>query len=748
MEEGRKVSVQASDELAQVAILAGNTVTVDEIYAALTAAGVTHGIKQEAIEGIVEQCAIGDTCSTVVAELIEPVAASGHLLCAQVGEIVAPGDSLVEFAEGEPGYTVKGELIAAPAEAGRSLSAGDNTLVDGNVIRAGIYGKVEHKGFSVQVTPMVTVAPDRLSAQMTIAAFSSCETPITDTNILDSLSVAGVCEGIQREAIRDALDIASSSHEPVVDILVAEGCPAQAGEPAAYEFLFPVSESKKSAEMPALCLVQDEQVLCQETPEVNAVKGFTVLGEVLEAPRNKTAEHAKPICGANVSYLKEGHAFVVNIKKYGYAQCVDGKISVTPMAHAAGDKMSANIILHPPAKGHLEPNLEIIKEQLNISGITFGIDEEKINTALSELNKDPKPMNILVAEGKEKRNGRDAYLKAAVSLEQQVGETRDDGSIDYRERGSLVNLINGAEIGTVIPAEPGQPQVDIFGGTTPAQAGRDIAYQCGEGVEFRDGAFFAVADGALQVKNHIVFVTDVYAVQGDVNLSVGNLHNEKGSIDISGCVESGFEVKAKAHIAVRQSVENSTLLAGGDISIGGGYTQGEDDPSYLMSMGTVNTRFALNAHVYSYQNIDIADSSMNSRLEAKGSILAIKGKGCIIGGTAKAGREIRVKNLGSDAGAVTLAEIQLDPKTVKGVKAAIEAEEQEGNSEQRIHELHRELRELQEDCRENGAIIVEGTLYPGVTVKILDVSHKVVEERHRCRISLGQDRKLKFHPLR
>ncbi len=764
--EAQGLALNITPEQVLLSLDQGQAVSKEALASALQDAGVSVGIDEHAVSEALTLSQKGQAViDLIIARQIDPVNCKPARLenAISMGQVAMPGDviqRLIPGDMGQNGTSVTGDTIEAPMAPVVKLQVGDNTQEVGYELQATSYGVVKLQAGSISIVPPLTVSHDKMTASLDVYPESSVGTPTSTEVIYQCLEQFGISVGIQKQAIEEVLKKAQAEKSVVAQVVVAKGKESKAEKLADYEFLFTINgedpqkilsgeiDEEKLEQPRILELVGEDSELCRERPAESSKAGLDVFNQEVKAPPAAKVKVKAPGCGDNV--VKEGNVYKATLSKCGYVDLSGGKITVKSPVDIASDNMQATLCLYPKDTQKLALTKDMVLQLIKLGGIRFGLDDAAIDAAFEKVEQDNvRQVLEIIAKGQEEKTGEDADFNHFISVDQLAGAKKEDGTIDFRERGTIINVVAGDAIGKKIPATPGQPQVNILGETSPSKGGKDIDFQPGQHCELKDdGIFYAKDEGALMVKDGIVHVTDIYEHKGDVDLHSGNLQHKKGAIEISGSVNSGFEVKANGHIIVKENVDNGKLVAGGDVAVGAGVIQPEKSIGYIHSMGSVSVKFAQNAKILSYKDIVVAGSAMNCQINAKGKVNITKGKGCIIGGSVKSSEEIRVKQVGSEAGSLTLVEVELDPKKKKEFAEAI-AEEEALVSKQlgdvdKLRGLMKEQKQFLEKIREKAAIIVEGVIYPGTTVKILGVAQVIKSEKRRCKITLSPNKTLYF----
>jgi len=299
----------------------------------------------------------------------------------------------------------------------------------------------------------------------------------------------------------------------------------------------------------------------------------------------------------------------------------------------------------------------VVEAELTKAGVVNGIDEEAL---LGALVKGTGGRAVRIAVGIPPVPARPARIELDFELDQQIG-TLDSRSlqIDYRERGGMRNARAGDRLGTWYPAEEGKPGVGVDGqelapvvSTEPeAKAGAGVRMEPeGDGVE----ALFAEIDGVVRTTpDGELFVTDLLEIDGDVDLTVGNI-DVRGSVRIRGTVRSGFRVHARHDIEVGGAIEDAEIEAGKTLTVSAGILGGGS--GVVRATEQVRAKFAQNATIHCRGDV-VLEADIHSTIECGGTLLAREGAGHLRGGSYSAGAGIWARTLGSSQGAPTRLQV-------------------------------------------------------------------------------------------
>ena len=276
---------------------------------------------------------------------------------------------------------------------------------------------------------------------------------------------------------------------------------------------------------------------------------------------------------------------------------------------------------------------------------------------------------------------------------------------------------------------------------------------------------YSDVSGNVTLMDDTVFVADQYEVPADVGPSTGDIEYD-GCVVVKGNVLTGYAIKATGDITVNGVVEGASLTTDGKIVLKRGI-QGKGEAT-LQAGGDVISNFIESANVTCGGKI-MTEAIMHSKVTAEDDIV-VKGKrGMIAGGYLKTKTKIEAKTIGSTMGTLTELQVGIDPKIVEQHRF-LEKEVEQLTSEReglmqnvlllkkrmdtkgklddekmaslkktgkRIQEIdtrleenaaEREVLEVELNKKDNGRIIAENIVYPGVKMTISNVSNTIKSE--------------------
>jgi hypothetical protein len=271
--------------------------------------------------------------------------------------------------------------------------------------------------------------------------------------------------------------------------------------------------------------------------------------------------------------------------------------------------------------------------------------------------------SFLVAQGIPPVPGENArvkmHVKPAIPGPQRTDPGKDQ--VNYRNLGSIVNVAKERLLLEKVPPGQGMAGQDVFGDTIPAKPGKDSKLKYGKGVILSpdETKIFAALDGKFVMAEGRPAVFGEHSIAGNVDMKVGNIAFGGATLVISGEVLPGFSVKCRGDIRIGQGVSNSSVMAGGTLTVIGGVV-GEE--TRLRAKGDISVEFVENgARLETAGCLRVTDVLLQAHASVGKDVIATQGKGTIIGGKIVAAGSVHVKELGCDAEVATEVCVGLVP---------------------------------------------------------------------------------------
>jgi uncharacterized protein (DUF342 family) len=354
--------------------------------------------------------------------------------------------------------------------------------------------------------------------------------------------------------------------------------------------------------------------------------------------------------------VQEARGVYVQIGKFERKMTNDSMVQV----NITDQDMKAFITVIPPKPFGCDPSENTIMAVLKANRVVFGFDEQAISDF---VDKPTYKTPILVAEGRKAVNGRDAYIQYNFEVDTTKVhiEKKSDGSIDFKDKNMVQNVVKDQPLAKKIPAESGVDGKTVLGTYLPANNGKDNPLPLGSNVHLdADGeTILSDINGQVMIVNDKISVEPVLNLPGNVDIKTGNIIF-LGTVIINGNVEDGFSVKAEGNIEVKGTIGKAEIEAEGDIKAYKGITGRNGG---LVKAGKrVYASFIENAIVEAGDSVIVSDGIINSQVSAYRRIVCQGKRANIVGGHLKAAEEIYAKVIGSAiSGTATTCEAGFNP---------------------------------------------------------------------------------------
>lgn len=425
---------------------------------------------------------------------------------------------------------------------------------------------------------------------------------------------------------------------------------------------------------------------------------------------------------------------------------------------------------YPPMKGGAMLTESDIVSTLKQAGVRHGIKRKAIQHFLSnhEYCRD-----YIIAEATLPVHGHDAKIRYFFDINTTARpKLNEDGSVDFHQLGNIKAVNAGDKLAELIPVDKGTPGIAVDGKTLPPKKVKNRHLRFGRNIEqSKDHCrIYSKVAGHVTLVEDMVMVSDIYQVPANVDSSTGDIVY-KGTVQVTGNVNTGFKIEAEGDIIVNGVVEGATLISGGNIVLKRGM-QGMER-GILEAEGNITAKFLENCKVKCKGGLK-ADAVLHSEVECREKIDVLGKKGLINGGSMKTYASIHATTLGSTMGASTKIEIISDIDLIKRtnqMKEEIEELEKELEKIDRVADSIREMLERKEEVAEeqlafvkkaavrkpelarqihdikyerenilgriqknkNACVRVEGIVYGGVKFNIKDASRNISEKDSHCK---------------
>lgn len=433
----------------------------------------------------------------------------------------------------------------------------------------------------------------------------------------------------------------------------------------------------------------------------------------------------------------------------------------------SNDKMASKITVLKPPENMPEPTVQDIIDFMNQKGIVYGI---KTNIIENIVRLHLYGSTLTAAVGTPAQDGVDGCINRRFHGD-SLPALPHNGSeeIDYTDLSWFEQVNEGDVLCDITPATDGVDGVNVLGEAISAYCGTPVEIPAGlnTAVSPDSKSLLAACDGQVVFRRGKVSVLKLITLD-NVDGSTGNILHS-GSLIVNGDVTGDCTLRIGGDIIVRGSITGGTLISGSSVVCTAGINGGGAETS-IQAANCIRSTFIENCTITAGQNI-YADAIMNTDINCEGSIYLSGNSGCYVGGVCKLCGEMRLNELGNDAGIETVINLNGTKDLIKekeravqlcekyqacldtvftvatGISKRVAAEPAQMPILVRLIYLKRRLLDeiqnltklsqtISEDIYNspNGMIIVYKALYPNVTLDINGAYYKNDMEKTSCSI--------------
>ncbi len=390
-----------------------------------------------------------------------------------------------------------------------------------------------------------------------------------------------------------------------------------------------------------------DQELYQELLKCYVTNGEQVLKSISKRDGIKAGKNVKFDKMTGI-YRSSAFGFVV----------YDGmkRVSVIPVINVA-DKWRGVMVLPPQKSAKKQLDAEQIQGLISEIPIKLMVDYDAVTDLANKNINNNEGVVCIFTQGQKPIDGNVQKVILDYDLSIGSGKTSDDGSIDFKERSFVHNIEADVKIAHIIPAKEAVNGLDIYNEVLPAHFDEDPCYKMGQNLKVdADGITVRSAIKGILIDNHkTLSVSNVVEID-KVDLSTGNIDVD-GSVIIKENVTPGFSIMADGDIQVNGNIEDCKIHCSGNLIVSGGIIGGPD--SDINVSGKIYSSFIRNAKVLCKGDV-IANQIVNSDIACNDRVIALDGKGVIIGGSVKALNGIWAKSIGAVSESKTMVVVGRD----------------------------------------------------------------------------------------
>lgn len=399
------------------------------------------------------------------------------------------------------------------------------------------------------------------------------------------------------------------------------------------------------------------------------------------------------------------------------------------------------------------------------------IKDKALKDAVELLNDGFIVENVLICQGIPPVQGKDANIEFLFERPNIKPKLLPNGKVDYKEFIKFILVDKDQLIIKRTPPDKGKDGRDICGNVIKAVEGVDKSIEVVEGVysNLEKTEYRAKYNGHIILSGNTISVLPMLQINGDVDMRIGNLRFE-GTIQVTGNVQSGFIIEGD-DIIVEGIVENAELKARNSIVIKRG-VKGVINKGSIKAGGNISVGYCENANISAGGELSIDKYCFNSDIEAA-QVTAVGKDAIISGGELRIFSKLHVANLGSkNSGKMeislgyspllqnkaekvrveinqlseslekindVLSKLNIkDPKIQNNPKVKILLDSSE-TFKRRLPLLEKKYNDLmRKSVCDAPKIIVENVIYPGVELKMLNISRKIKSEMSRVEFTYNE----------
>jgi len=257
---------------------------------------------------------------------------------------------------------------------------------------------------------------------------------------------------------------------------------------------------------------------------------------------------------------------------------------------------------------------------------------------------------VRVAAGTAPEAGQDGHIEyIARSSAIALSVIDESERVDMHNVLTFINVMPGAEIGRIVPPEPGHPGRGVTGRIILQKRGKPLQLKIGDNVRLDGDGVLLIAETAGRICHAAgeISVAEEFIVQGDVNFRIGSIEFN-GFVEVRGDVLDGFNITALKGLRINGNIGACAIRSDGDISFCG--MNGQKAGSIACG-GTLTANHIHETDVECKGDVTIQAELYNCHVRSLGRVVV--NSGAISGGSCIALGGIETKKAGSAASVLT-----------------------------------------------------------------------------------------------
>ncbi len=356
------------------------------------------------------------------------------------------------------------------------------------------------------------------------------------------------------------------------------------------------------------------------------------------------------------------------------------------------DRMLAEVKFKAPFKNGNVLSKQQILDKISESNVVFGLDFSDIENFI--CNRDYNK-SYVIAKGIQPEESKNGFLEYHVDISKKTTKPKvlEDGTLDYRELNMFESVHKDQTLVTRVDAIKGADGRNVYDEVVPSKLPKE-APTLAQGKNTRiseDGKLLlSNIDGCVAMKGKTVNILPVLEIESDVDTSIGNI-DFIGSILIKGNVLSGFTVSAGGDIDILGVVEDSNIIANGNISIAKGVQGG--GKARIIASENINLNFVENATIICEKDIT-ASSIMHSDMWCGGNVNILGDKGVITGGKSIISGVLSTKYIGAPMSSHTDITVGINYRVLNKYEELVQKVEEMSEKYNKLERIVKKLSSL------------------------------------------------------
>ena len=349
-------------------------------------------------------------------------------------------------------------------------------------------------------------------------------------------------------------------------------------------------------------------------------------------------------------------------------------------------------LMHARLSGRAAPGSELVEVQRQIvnllreHGVKAGVSPQAVRQAAERLARGEPVSELVLARGTPPSQGRDAQIRLHVELGgERVGRRTESGHIDFRDKGPLPVVEPGTPVASLVPAQPGEPGLNVLGQKVPPRPVRLLRLHAGKGLSLERGGTLAVASAqgmVMRPAEDRFEVVEILEVRGDVDFHTGHI-DFPGKVVVTGTVLTGFKVRCY-DLEVREMEPGSQVEVRDNLTVEGGIMGSE-----VTVGGNLVARFIRDSRVVAKGDVICENEIVQSRVEAQGLVVVTLTDGRIVNSQVAGVKGVAAGEIVSSGSPHTVIRLGVSPEF-----------------EQEIYSLRKKVKDLEDEAERLNELLI------------------------------------------